>query len=685
MATDKKNMYFAAKDASDVASTLLSRANSWYYEIDSNGYLDKLRAMYNAYHGNFYGDFSGGHRVSFGGEQGELTNVAVNHLRNLATNMVVMITATRPSLQARAVNSDSKSQIQAKLANGLLDYYLKEKRLEVYLHKAAEYATVLGAGYIKMEWNATAGNIYDYDYKIEIDEEGNEVKGEEIPIYEGDVQFSNLSPFDVVFDPSREDNEHDWVMSRSFKLRYDLIAKYPELERQLMAIKSKDDLERWTMTRFSSQETDLVPVYEFYHRKSESMPDGRYILFADSESVMLDGPLPYKDIPIYRIAYGTILGTPFGYTPLFDILPIQEAINSLHSTILTNQTAFGVQNIGVPRGSSINISEVSGGLNLLEFDPQSGPPVPLNFTSTPPEIFNYLTMLEKEAETISGVNSVSRGNPEQSLKSGTALALVQSMSLQYMSGFQQSYVRMLEDVGTGLINMLKSYASVPRVASVAGIKNYSYMKEFTGDDLDSINRIIVDVGNPLSRSTAGRVQMAEQMMQMGVIKNPQQYLLLIDTGSLDTMVEGEQSELLTIRKENEYLLVNRPVTAVITDDHAMHIKEHKTVLADPDLRMDPDLVARCTIHMQEHIDLLRNVDPDLLTIIGSQPLAPKGGSPANQPNNQPSQPNQGGVSAVQQQPEMVSDVGMPNMPTPPPPFENQPMTPEQSMAQNTAG
>lgn len=679
---DKSKMYFAAKDATDVADTLLSRANTWYYEIDSNGYLEKLRTMNAAYHGNFYSDFSGGHKITFGGEQGELTNMSVNHLRNLATNMVVMITATRPSLQARSVNSDSKSLIQAKLANGLLDYYLKEKRLEMYLHKAAEYATVLGSGYIKMEWNATAGNIYDYDYKIETDEEGNEVSKEEIPIYEGDVQFSNLSPFDVIFDPSREDNEHDWVMCRSFKLRYDLIAKYPELERQLLAVQSKDDIEKWSWTSFGFDKTDLIPVYEFYHRRSEAMPEGRYILFADSESIMIDSPLPYKDIPIYRLAYGTILGTPFGYTPLFDILPIQDAMNSLHSTILTNQTAFGVQNIGVPRGSSINISEVSGGLNLLEFDPQAGPPVPLNFTSTPPEIFNYLTMLEKEAETISGINSVARGNPEQSLKSGTALALVQSMSLQYMSGFQQSYVRMLEDVGTGLINMLKMYASVPRVASVAGIKNYSYMKEFTGEDLESINRIIVDIGNPLSRSTAGRVQMAEQMMQMGVITTPQQYLLLIDTGNLDIMVEGEQSELLTIRKENEYLLVNKPVIAVITDDHAMHIKEHKTVLADPDLRMDPDLVARVTAHMQEHIDLLRNVDPDLLTIIGEQPLAPKGGSPANQPNGQP---NQGGVSQIQQPPQMMSEVGMPNQPTPPPPFENQPMTPEQQMLQNSGG
>ena len=47
------------------------------------------------------------------------------------------------------------------------------------------------------------------------------------------------------------------------------------------------------------------------------------------------------------------------------------------------------------------------------------------------------------------------------------------------------------------------------------------MKEFTGDDLTSVNRVIVDVGNPLARTTAGRVEMAEQLLQMGVIKTPQ--------------------------------------------------------------------------------------------------------------------------------------------------------------------
>ena len=38
------------------------------------------------------------------------------------------------------------------------------------------------------------------------------------PIYEGDVQFKNLSPFDVVFDTNKEDTHHDWVLCRSFKI-----------------------------------------------------------------------------------------------------------------------------------------------------------------------------------------------------------------------------------------------------------------------------------------------------------------------------------------------------------------------------------------------------------------------------------------------------------------------------------
>ena len=131
-------------------------------------------------------------------------------------------------------------------------------------------------------------------------------------------------------------------------------------------------------------------------------------------------------------------------------------------------------------------------------------------TSTPPEVFNFLNMLIQSAETISGVNSVTRGNPEASLKSGTALALVQSMSLQYISGLQQSYVKLIEDTGTAIIQILKDFATTPKVIALVGKNNRPLLKEFTGEQISSINRVVVDVGNPLSRTIAGRVQMAEQ-------------------------------------------------------------------------------------------------------------------------------------------------------------------------------
>lgn len=690
--------YFASKPADETASNLLSRSNTWYNELDTNGYLDKVRMMWAAYHGAYYSDFEDGHNLSFSGEQGELVNFAVNHLRNLATNMLTMITATRPAMKARAANSDHKSLVQAKLANGLLDYYMREKRLEDYLRKAAEYAIVLGSGYIKMEWNATTGEVYDYeeDYEIEVDENGNPVVDaygdpvikldengdpvitEENPLFTGDVEFSNLSPFDVVFDATREDQKHDWILCRSQKNRFDLIAKYPELKHEIMAVPPVTEIKHNALDSFSYDKTDNIFVYEFYHRRSEAMPEGRYLMFVSHEAILLDSPMPYRDLPVYRIAYGDILGTPFGYTPLFDILPIQDAINSLHGTIITNQSAFGVQNIGIPVGSNVSISELAGGLNIIEFDAQAGPPVPLNFTSTPPEIFNYLETLIREAEVISGVNSVARGNPESSLKSGTALALVQSMSLQYMSGLQQSYIRLTEDVGTNLIMMLRDFAEAPRVAAVGGIRSAAHMKEFKGDDLSEVNRVIVEVANPLSNTTAGRLEMAQELLQMGAITTVEQYSTVMNTGRLDLLTEGQESRTLTIQKENEYLLQGEPVIAILTDDHANHIRAHSDVLADPELRKDPDLVARVTAHIQEHIDLLQTTDPNILQINGEQPLAPPGGTPANQPAQQPPgdaslQGVAPGVTAPPQGPAAVP--GMPNMPTPPPPFDNMPVGP----------
>jgi hypothetical protein len=633
-------IYFAAREPEKVAGVIMQRTKSFWDLLNANYYIEKIQRSWKFYYGAFATPVGTAHQVDFTGEQGEIVRLPVNHYRNLAQHMYVMITANRPVMDARAINTDYKSLAQTYLANGILDYYMREKNLEDALKKAVEMAIVLGAGYIKMDWNATAGELYD------VDEETGETN------YEGEIEFTNLSPLDVVFDGTKESWNQDWYAVRTFKNRYDLMAKYPELAEKIRTLPNKTANSVFRLAIFSNDETDDVPVMELFHKRTECMPNGRYMLFLCEDIILLDTDLPYRVVPVFRIVPSEILGTPYGYTPMFDVYPIQEAINALYSTILTNQNAFGVQNLWVKGGSDIQLHNLAGAMNIITGQEK---PEPLQLTATPQEVFEFLKTLEQVSETISGVNSVSRGNPEENLKSGTALALVQSMSLQFMSGLQQSYVKLIEDVGTALIQILKDYATTPKVVALIGKNNRPLLKEFTGEQINSINRVVVDMGNALSRTTAGRVQMAEQLLQMKLLESPQEYFQVLNTGRLDVAYEGESNQLLLVKKENEKLMDGGLVKALALDQHKLHIDEHASILSDPDLRDSPDqtIVENILNHIQDHVNLLRTTDPNLLMLLNQQPLPPQG---QPQPGGPPPPGVPQGGSPPPQQP----------MPQPPP-------------------
>jgi hypothetical protein len=692
-------IYFAADEADKAVNYLNNKSTDWFQSITYNNYMDRIKRSFDAYHGNY---FEQAHTISFGGEQGELVNLAINHYRNIADHMLNMVTSTRPAFQCRAVNTDRRSQIQASLGNGLLDYYMRERRLERYLKRATQYAIVLSAGYIKMEWDATKGEIYDYVEPSEenitsydedenpLDENGRILKP--IPVYQGDVTFKVLSPFDILFDSTKENYEdNEWILSRSFVNRFSLSAKYPELKSEILKVETKDKKQGRILSTTPYDETEDIAVYEFYHKKTEAVPEGRYILYVSDEAVLEDTILPYKDIPIYRISATDILGTGFGYTSMFDLLGIQDAINTLYSTAFTNQSTFGVQNIVSPIGSNVKMNQISSGMTHIEYNPiqgapNGGAPQPLNLTNTPAEIFNFMQMLEKAMETISGMNSVVRGNADQAsnLRSGNALALVQSQALQFISGLQQSYIQMIEDVGTGLINLLKTFANAPRVASIVGTSNTVKLKEFSSKDIQDVNRVVVDVGNALTQTSAGRLEIANNLLQQGLINSAEKYISVLTTGNLDVLIENEFNENLLIKDENERLINGEEIIAIALDKHDLHIREHRAVLSSQEMRRDQDLVERTLAHIQEHIDLLKNTDPALIQLIREQPLAPPQGPPQGPPAPEAAPPGSEQMMANPEAQSVAVADQMQGLPTPAG-DPNQPVTAEQAFANQATG
>lgn len=663
------NTYFANLPKEQIATALHERVCSFYEEIQRNGRLELWRKVHRYYYAL---DSFGMHEASGvqkGGEANELSLLKANHFRNLLQHLHVLVTQQRPSFECRAINTDYKSQVQTILGRNILEYYMREQRLDSLFRQAADVAIAYSEAYVEVEWDVEKGDTIAADLEAQL------------AIRSGDITARVYEPINVIRRLKADgDGRQNWYILRRWENRHDLAARAQQQEQKekILGYNAEDNssiLDYYGYPTTDHDDDDLIPVYVFYHERTPACPLGKRVKFLGSDIVLEYGVLDYPDMPVFEMIPSRQHGTSFGYTVSFDLLCVQESIDLLYSTILSNQATFGVQNIWMKPGSNLSPTQLAGGLNILE---SAEKPEPINLTNTPPEIFNFLKGLETLGEVLSGVNSVARGQPEASLKSGAALALIASQAVQFSNGLQAAYVKMLEDTGTAILRTLQTRATLPRAAVIAGKDNKSYLKDFTGDDLRSINRVIVDVGNPVARTVAGRMEMAKDLLQAQVIQRPEQYIQVMETGNVEPMIEDERAEMLLINAENEALRDGGQVMAIAVDRHLQHINSHKSVLSGPAERNDPQLVARTLAHINEHINMLRTTDPALLNALGQAPIQvqpngappPPQGANAPQPNAMPPPPGGPGPSPSEQAPApqgMPPDVAaqLPNIPQAP--------------------
>jgi hypothetical protein len=275
-------------------------------------------------------------------------------------------------------------------------------------------------------------------------------------------------------------------------------------------------------------------------------------------------------------------------------------------------------------------------------------PEALNGVAMSPEVGRWANQYVAWMQAISGINSAVRGDPDKGMPA-QAMAFLQAQAIQFHSGLQKGFQRLREQVRTANIELLKRYANTKRVALISG-KATGYMRrEFTSDDLQGIDRVTVEAINPALRTMAGRKAIADELLQRGMLQTPQQYILLLTTGKLEPLYEGEEANLLRIRRNKELLqdgfglppvaigpdgmpMVD-PVTGLAqfaddgrqhvrplkTDTHWMDIPEYLAVLAMPDARERPEVVQAVTGVVEYQLALWRSMDPALIAVLKGPP------------------------------------------------------------------
>lgn len=707
--------YWAAKEGEALAQACVQKVTRSQRHMRATGLWYVWVRAHNAYFGMSREGYAS-HSLDRRGNKGQFTAFIVNHFRNLLTHYRILASGQRPTLEPMAATGESRAETETRVARAVLEHYSREGMEDVSL-EAIEYACVLGAGWDRKWWNPRLGEALQPAEEAPLEgDNGAEIRT-------GAMEFDSFKPPDVYFEPGLSSARvFPWVILRKKVNRWDLAADFPEHAEKILAHKASGiDLdcrlsELHTLSR-SAYETDedLVFRYELWHADTPAMPGGRWGFFlADGTPLVFNG-LPGKRMTVQRVAPASFLDSAHGYAPAWDLLGLQDYVNLTASVRATQHRTHGVGVIAAPKGSGVTADQVANGLTLLEYNASGGPggglPQPLNFTNTPTEIVEGQKMAVQDMESISGVNGVVRGQPEASLKSGSALALVQAQAVQFTSDFQQSIVRYLSRSGEDCLSIFQAFAEEAVQIEVTG-ESGTLLAQYSGADIGSVKRVRVDIGNPLARTLAGRMELGNQLMALAQ-QNQQpldmgQYLRVLETGRLEPLTDLDTKKRRNIHQENEMLARARfqqgpdgkplmqphPATgapqsvldpaslpkALATDDWTLHVKNHLSVLDSPEARANPAVRQAVFTHVTDHLKAMQEAQtqnpmlleisgvPILQSIAGMMQMA-AGGAPApggEQPQQGAPPAQEGGEGMTPEQQGPPSEANMPRLPQMPP-------------------
>jgi hypothetical protein len=625
--TINQTYWCADPDPDSFSKELMQRVNhdSLLPSVAYQGYRANLLLAYGHQYssiGNPQG-MSSGSTMSRGGEQGELLEYKVPILRSYVSAKSNIIAAPGLIWGCTAINSDSKSMAAATLGNQILEYLWKSGPYGTLCVDRVTDACWFGESFVYAPWDKDAGDpIAAHQGKV---------------FFQGDITPFALQSWDVMRDPNAKAYDQcEWYAVRLYDNRFNLLAKVTDPELQQKILSCQPQTVDWSPSGLirgvgSALNTDLLPVYKFLHKVTPAMPQGRMATVLGNGIVLDDAPLPQcyrKQLPLHRMVLSEITNTPYPYSEAFDAMGSAELHDSLQCTLATNSTTFGVPLISAESNSNLPVDQIGNGPRVIYRPPGTNPPVPLNFLPATPQMYQHTNELKQNMRSILNLNDMAVGQPESKQPNAQYAALLASMAVQANSKAQGNYVAFVQSIGKNVLKIFQQFATQKRKLALQGQRapNQYTTSEFDQNDIASVGDVYVSVGNPLSQSPAGRMQLADMYSQRGFIQVPEQLQSIVETGLMTPLTQDLRNELLAIAEENEQLLKGncaevgsqdpKAATVQLWQSGTIHIREHKGLLYQPESRANPQISKAIQAHLQAHLDLLLNTDPRVLQVIG---------------------------------------------------------------------
>lgn len=610
--------HWATLDAAQLPDVIRALGERYWDQLNRWGLIDIYRRSERAYYGlDDVGGWKQSAAVLFTGVDGENVYARVNHYRSIAQGILAMAGHERPSFTAKAVNDKTSALKAAPNATGLVAELWRRLGLELKQAEDDETALIYGSSFTHYWWDVHSGEPAPTP--------------EQPARRAGETRGETVEPWRVIHDPTKTTDMEWAVVARDVSV-WDQAARYPEHAEAIVNARGASSMQ-WPRSVWLSPGTaqlldgpaeDMTVEWHVHHKPTAAVPQGLYAIVC-ADRVLWTGPALLEDgIPVVPMVPARRRGNGTPYSGMWDLLCLQELYDAGISALASAQDGYGGVNVLVPKDAGFVPEDFGSGRRMVEYepvqgDPQGGRPTALQLYDLPSAVAEYPEIIQRLMETVSGVNSVARGEPDSNLKSGAALALVQSLAVQFNSWFQAARIQKRERGATVVYRITKRWMVSAQMTRIDGAGGEQYMRPATAEQLEDVSDIEMETGPALLNQPAGKMEIADKLLDRGIVKDGAEYIRILTTGRLEPMLKAPEAQLNTLSVEGDMLKEGKQPPVRQGQDHATHVREHQALLT---VDMDPAAVQVIEAHCAEHYQMWSQMPQDLAALTGQTVMPP---------------------------------------------------------------
>jgi len=627
--------YWAADEADKLVSSLWSKMrrsdsgasySSLYDSIVRAGQRNLL-----AYYSPILNSNDNFTSLGYSGDKGEVILMKVPLARTYARQFVALVTKDRLSFEALVDVKSATPQETAKLAKSLVNYMAEKNQLDILRQTATEKSLITGNAFYSIIWDPDAGD------ELDVDDDGNVIRM-------GDNVINVHPLWEVTYDFNVQYQNLKWVCIAVKKNKWDLAARYPDLEKEILGSPSCDMVmlnAQAGIWRNVNTDSDFIYEYHFFHLPTSAVKNGRHTVFVGDNAVLIDEAYDCPHLPFSPMIIEPVQETGLGYPSFSSMLPTQEIIDATLSSITSNQLNVSGNIILIPEGSGITPTQISKGLKALPYKPMNipngGKPEILQLNSVNPQFFEFSQTCIGLLDQISMITPTLRGSPPSNVTSGQMAATLISSSLEFMSSASIANSLAIERIMTVGIRNYQKYATEHHIVKIVGKDNLYRVRNFKSGDLSAVSRVKIREQSPIMQTTAGRMAMGEALLAKNQA-DAMQYINLVEGAPVDEIYEDKYSELQAVKREVESFVDGENIVPNMLQNHPLFIKEYKKLLDNTPVAARSKILQDTLTLIMEHLNMEEQLqaNPLLYQILRQGEPPPMGNQPMPEQAAEPS-------------------------------------------------